>query len=469
MTDYYVRLGGNNANTGLSDAQAFADIAYAEGQAGSGDRVLLRRGDVWGGHSPHNVSTNGVTISTYGSGPKPVLDRGWASNVISGDYASVLGVYADGVTVEDIRLVNSQGIGMRIEGSNFRITGVETDNTFRHGMQVLNASEDGLIEGCTVHWHNRSYDIGALNPVFWGVGLLVSNNSSDQSKRCRRITVRNNLVYEGWGEGIGAYGFCEDLLYEGNISYANRAVGFYFDGFRRITVRNNLAVGTSNPRYHRSGGYCGPAYYVSTENRGYNPPDQISEDFVMVNNCGANCFRGVAIGPAQGLGNGVPQGQHGPGEWRGLQIHHNTFVDNLGQCAKFAEKLDTNNAYTYNTHVSISAGTQDIINPFNSGMVFDRNYWSQGPATGIMNDADDIYSGANLTRTGGWQSATAIGQIVENDFRPLASSSLLGHPASTQGQTQVGHLDFSQSTGPIVNPNQTNLAAYSDGCYVSAQ
>jgi len=82
QTTYYFKDGGNDGNTGLSDAQAWATIAKISGKAFSaGDSILLKRGDTW------NVSREGtnlnltesgtlanpIVISTYGSGAKPII------------------------------------------------------------------------------------------------------------------------------------------------------------------------------------------------------------------------------------------------------------------------------------------------------------------------------------------------------------------------------------------------------------
>jgi len=86
MATYYVKNGGSNTNTGLSDAQAFATPEYAQSVAVAGDTILLNRGSVWFGFTPQKAGTAGspFTWGVYGTGEKPVISgykvlTGWVS------------------------------------------------------------------------------------------------------------------------------------------------------------------------------------------------------------------------------------------------------------------------------------------------------------------------------------------------------------------------------------------------------
>jgi hypothetical protein len=75
---YYVRNGGNDKNSGLSDAQAWASVNRVNRTGFSaGDRILFKRGSTW--TEPLAISSSGssaspITYGAYGEGEKPVFD-----------------------------------------------------------------------------------------------------------------------------------------------------------------------------------------------------------------------------------------------------------------------------------------------------------------------------------------------------------------------------------------------------------
>lgn len=78
-TDYFVKNGGNDLNTGTSDATAWATIERVNSAFASlkpGDRILFQRGDTFFGKltiSRSGASGSPITIGAYGTGDKPVI------------------------------------------------------------------------------------------------------------------------------------------------------------------------------------------------------------------------------------------------------------------------------------------------------------------------------------------------------------------------------------------------------------
>ena len=80
---YYISFsGGRNTNDGLTPATAWKslDQIFVKSVSGSafkpGDRVLLKRGDIWDGQvrlHAYGSETNPIVLSSYGSGPRPVI------------------------------------------------------------------------------------------------------------------------------------------------------------------------------------------------------------------------------------------------------------------------------------------------------------------------------------------------------------------------------------------------------------
>src|SRR5687767_14099223 len=94
MTTYYVKNGGNDAASGLSDATAWATLGrVASASLGGGDAVLFKRGSRWreeliyygGGTS----DTSRLVFGAYGTGTAPIIDgsdivTGWTTETSGG-------------------------------------------------------------------------------------------------------------------------------------------------------------------------------------------------------------------------------------------------------------------------------------------------------------------------------------------------------------------------------------------------
>ena len=105
-TDYYVKNTGNDSNSGLSDAQAWAHHPWMSTWTGSvvlkpGDKVYMKRGNTWTIASPSThymtvaqsgTAGNYITTTAYGTGPDPIINISTATNdsVIYADAKSYL-------------------------------------------------------------------------------------------------------------------------------------------------------------------------------------------------------------------------------------------------------------------------------------------------------------------------------------------------------------------------------------------
>jgi hypothetical protein len=105
-TNYYVKNGGSDSNTGLSDAQAWAHHPWMSTWTGkvtltAGDFVYMNKGDKWTIANPKapyltvkqsGTSGNQITTTCYGSGNLPIINISTESNyaVISGNGKSFI-------------------------------------------------------------------------------------------------------------------------------------------------------------------------------------------------------------------------------------------------------------------------------------------------------------------------------------------------------------------------------------------
>ena len=78
-TDYYVKNGGNDQNTGTSDDSAWATINKVNSVFPSllpGDRILFKRGSTFYGTiliSKSGSAGNPIILSAYGTGEMPII------------------------------------------------------------------------------------------------------------------------------------------------------------------------------------------------------------------------------------------------------------------------------------------------------------------------------------------------------------------------------------------------------------
>jgi hypothetical protein len=136
VADYFVKNGGNDANTGLSDAQAWetetkVETEWQAGTFSAGDTISFNRGDTWVFTSRitlDNASAgaigNHIVIGAYGSGADPI----WDANT---GHFGFLSIESNYVTVQNIEMTDwfdASGIRITLE----TVHHVFLDNLYMH-------------------------------------------------------------------------------------------------------------------------------------------------------------------------------------------------------------------------------------------------------------------------------------------------------------------------------------------------
>jgi PKD repeat protein len=176
-TDYYVdSSSGNDGNSGLSSQSAWRTVGRVNSFMGSlqpGDSVLFRRGQSFKGQGELYISASGtngnyITIGTYGTGNKPILDKVRSSR-------SNLSY----VAIQDLQITNGN-TGISIYGSNsnhITISRCEVYDMSNNGI-FLKMINTYIIEDCTI--------MGCGNG---GIGILGS-----ESYKITNGIIRNNYI-----------------------------------------------------------------------------------------------------------------------------------------------------------------------------------------------------------------------------------------------------------------------------------
>ena len=181
---YYVKAGGNDSLSGLSDATAWATIAKVKATVTSGDTVYFRSQDTWSSSSlPVLAASAGVTYdgSTYGSGTRATLKAtgGYATNSIDG----VVNIFASNVTFK----------GFEVDG-NTQITG-----GIYIGTHALASISNIKVDNCIVHDNG----VSDTPTIYFVYGIHISPVSGN--KTVSNVTLTNTTVYNASHEGIAVY------------------------------------------------------------------------------------------------------------------------------------------------------------------------------------------------------------------------------------------------------------------------
>lgn len=228
-----------------------------------GDRILLKRGDIWTG-APGLVATgsgapgNPITYAAYGTGENPLIDLAGANvsgvNVSNRDWitvqdltirnagtepsniAGLRGEVIHNITIERVTVANTSGPGILLrQGGNVVIDGCEVTGAGNGGI-YCNGSDieplhDVVIQNCVVHDLDGNSD-----------GITIHQASTPGKPGCgENFLIRNNLAYncreQGFDITTGSF-----VLLENNVSRTNNQGG--------ITIGHSASDVTV--RYHRS-------------------------------------------------------------------------------------------------------------------------------------------------------------------------------------------------------------------------
>ena len=424
---YYVSQSGSDSNSGTSHTQPFRSVKRAMERLSSGDSVYFRAGDQWDLTSPARITSSGSSSNPIVVGAYQVsggnVDLRVSSNrpVFNGNlmvptranYEGLIHVTGRHVTVRDIVLKDSGGIGLRFhETDNGKVDNVKTDGSYFFGIQAFK-SDKVDIKDCEV----TRFGLGGRNygePVFPnGVSVRSSSN----------VRVRGCLVREGWGEGINSFYGSRNVVIEDNIVFAVRNIGIYVDSSDNVDVRNNLVLGTSNSAYHRYGNnsWVGPGIAFNNENYQFTNGggSLTTSDFAKNVRVYNNLVAGTKIGVAF-------FGQHDSTVWRNFYVVHNTFVDNEAQFSA-GPKPFNNAVIANNIFLSLSGNTRDVGDDTSDrNILWQSNYWSEGRPSFAMAGNDDVYDGLTVAKNNGWQSIDRYSEIGWADFKPTDSSSTVG-------------------------------------------
>jgi len=391
---YYVKNDGNDNLAGTTDATAWATIGKVNSSvSATGDDVYFKCGDTWTGTRLYvdwyGTSGNRAIIGAYYgdgtigvSGNKPIID---GDNSAPSTYTDGL-IYVVGgpyVTVENIKIINSAGHGLRFHtntdyGYADNVDAQDIDNA---GIMWW-YSDNGKATDCTITLAAMAYHRGEIGD--WPACLMAAYSQNAEFQNCK--------VYNVHGEGIGLYKNSHGGLVEKCLVYNAEKVGIYIEGSHDCIIRHNLVYGTTDTTYHRytNPPQSGAAIWQGDE--GWVP--YTSYNNKIYGNLVAYTAYGF-VGASEGYG------------LTNVEVYNNTFI---GCDATFwiSASIFSNSAYRNNISWPRSGanyghyrGTSDTLS-----LVWSNNNWSTS-VSGDRSGTGDVIGVPSLSKTTGWDTLTA--------------------------------------------------------------
>jgi hypothetical protein len=270
---YYVKNGGNDNASGLSDAEAWATLSKVENsQFNPGDKILLKCGSTWDERLDFPSSgapDKNILFTSYGTGEQPKIMRLYIdgksflnlSNIhMLGDrkYQALIvknsnNLIVDGITVDGQKIMNVERVepiaelasffychDVIIKNSTFKDSGNQKETEWGGGLGMNTGCHDFLVENNLAYNHaNFAIQVGSLEEAF----------------PCYNVTIRGNTVYNEEGyyadcRGINFGWWVYDIIVENNIVSNTGTMLIGADGLQRDgIIRNNLLFYTIDSGY----------------------------------------------------------------------------------------------------------------------------------------------------------------------------------------------------------------------------
>lgn len=376
---YYVSTLGNDAAAGTG-SQPFASIRRAAIAAKPGDTVLVRGGtyapsqQIWIGTS--GTKSNRITYKPF-KNEKVFLD---GKNMPGG--TDLLSIGGDYNTVQGFTIRNSKQIGVVVvEADGIRLTGNRVTGSAWQGIAGTSLSgkpyADLVIENNTVDNNAKGFFNEAIGQFAQGMAL----------QKASKVTIRDNYVYNNWGEGILISQCGDGSTIERNRTHDNFGIEIYLMDQNGAVVRNNFTYSTGDTRFYR---YNAPSRSVQIANETWGAP-QGSKRNTIVNNVAYKNSFGLYYGNYY-----VGGGMHD------TVVANNTWVDTTDGTIRIDDDAHSNTRINNNI-ISQSAKKPYVfwLTPQRGGVTFNANLWyGNGTLISAAKSKNDLFVDPKFVKRG---------------------------------------------------------------------
>ena len=426
-TDYYVSTSGNDSNSGMID-RPFGTLQKSANVAVAGDTVYIRGGTY------HQT----VTFSNSGTQTSPITVSGYQNEK----------VILDGTDLSAYYMVH-------LSGDWIKVSGLEIKNTTTNGAAIFLEGNHCTAENNKVHDNydaaihiNGDYGLAQGNQV-WNNGLINENNKSGVSGgwpaivSCVRnynnptpeyCTLRGNIVWGNWGEGISVFEQIYATL-EDNISYNNQQ-NIYLSDTKYSVVQRNISYCTPgnaiDPYMTQNGLLVGDEKGVLIDG-----VRRTSSDNKILNNLFMGCDRNLAAGTSESTNN---------------LYAYNTFVNSGGDASERANVLLYGGSCTncrFIDNLTLQENSIPITLGGGTGWQFSNNFWSGDPSLNFKGTNDITNANPGLAKSG----STGPGQLTVDYFK-LTASSLAVDKAKVLSEVAEDYFKTSRGANPDIGAHE---------------
>jgi hypothetical protein len=409
---FYVSVEGHDANPGTIE-QPFRTIGRGVRTLSAGDVLYIRQGVY---HEEVGISSSGtaaqpIRIMAY-PGEKPVID-GDNYRLPRANWGVLLNLVGSYIEVSGLEVRNSNWMGVVLNGPHNRVSYLDVHHNKENG--ILIKGDYGIVEDSRVWWNCASNEYGITQRDGWASGLSAARSPN-------HATIRRNVVYHNWGEGLSTYE-ANGTLIEDNILYDNHS-NIYISDATHILVRRNLVYATGTVMQ------AGSRVGIMMGDERYSPP---SSNIAIINNLVLGANRNFYWW----------QGVQGGG-MRNVLIAHNTFVNSA-----HAAGIVINNGPHDHVNFTNNIVRQDDALPVasvprQSNVAFSNNLWSKAPPA-VASSPSDIIGDPRLAQVG----SVDAGLLTPDWFKLLADSPAIDR-ARRMDEVQEDYFGIARGVMPDI-------------------
>ena len=226
-TAIYVSPQGNDSNPGTY-LRPLRTIDKAANMVEPGEMVYVRGGIYYETVRIYNsgTATMPIKIMAY-PGENPVVD---GQNTDPGEGAGLLVLIGDYIYASGLEVRNSAYDGIQVLGNYDVVVNMFVHHCQKKGV-FINGGHHSIVENNRIWWNSTSNEYGQSGS--WSSGITASRAGISYA------TIRNNTVWENWGQGINTYE-ADHTLIEGNIVHDNFAANIYIHDATNILCQRNF-------------------------------------------------------------------------------------------------------------------------------------------------------------------------------------------------------------------------------------
>ncbi len=402
---YYVSLTGSDANSGASSAP-FKTFAKAVSVLVPGDTLRIYAGTYT---EQLKVSKSGVAGMLIAI--KPVAGQ---AVILDGGTTRPTPLWASGsfLLLEGLEIKRSSTACVQVDGNNITLRSLVVHDCLQFGVRIK--SQNVVLANSLIY--------ATVTENLNGVQLVTGgtwNSAVRVGIGGKNVTIRNNSVYDNWGEGIAVTRGSFVNIYD-NLVHDNFSQNIYIDNSYDVNIERNF-VYSLDPVYYRAGA---PANCIAMADEVYTGWGAQLARIRIVNNIAAFCKIGIGYTYTELTDGGMDT----------ATIAHNTIWGNQVNAIRVLAGPRTGNSVIANNIIQQSSGSMTSIAP-TTGITYKNNFWVN-PIRGIKSGPGD--------RTGEVRLASTPGTLPES-YRLSGSS-----PAIAGGASLGVANDFeSKPRGPL--------------------